>query len=86
MAELSNEKDKLTKLAKEIGIYDSFAGAISGASSIQTLNVVKLDIVQASKVALSNFLKKQKTWDKRHPRTEQGKFHKLREEKYPSTQ
>jgi hypothetical protein len=59
MAELSNEKDKLTKLAKEIGIYDSFAGAISGASSIQTLNVVKLDIVQASKVALSKFSNEQ---------------------------
>ena len=59
MAELSNEKDKLTKLAKEIGIYDSFAGAISGASTIQALNVVKLDIVQASKVALSKFSNEQ---------------------------
>ena len=59
MAELSNEKDKLTNLAKEIGIYDSFAGAISGASTIQALNVVKLDIVQASKVALSKFSNEQ---------------------------
>jgi len=59
MAELSNEKDKLTNLAKEIGIYDSFAGAISGASTMQALNVVKLDIVQASKVALSKFSNEQ---------------------------
>ena len=59
MAELSNEKDKLTNLAKEIGIYDSFAGAISGASNMQALNVVKLDIVQASKVALSKFSNEQ---------------------------
>ena len=59
MAELSNEKDKLANLAKEIGIYDSFAGAISGASTIQALNVVKLDIVQASKVALSKFSNEQ---------------------------
>ena len=59
MAELSNEKDKLTNLAKEIGIHDSFAGAISGASTMQALNVVKLDIVQASKVALSKFSNEQ---------------------------
>lgn len=59
MAELSNEKDRLTNLAKEIGIYDSFAGAISGASTMQALNVVKLDIVQASKVALSKLSNEQ---------------------------
>ena len=59
IAELSNEKDKLTNLAKEVGIYDSFAGAISGASTMQALNIVKLDIVQASKVALSKFSNEQ---------------------------
>ena len=53
LAELSNEKDKLVKLAREMGIYDSFAGMISGATTVQSLNVVKLDIVQASKIALS---------------------------------
>jgi hypothetical protein len=53
LAELSNEKDKLVKLAREMGIYDSFAGMISGANTIQSLNVVKLDVVQASKIALS---------------------------------
>lgn len=53
LTELSNEKDKLVKLAREMGIYDSFAGMISGANTIQSLNVVKLDIVQASKIALS---------------------------------
>ena len=53
LTELSNEKDKLVKLAREMGIYDSFAGMISGATTIQSLNVVKLDIVQASKIALS---------------------------------
>ena len=53
LTELSNEKDKLVKLTREIGIYDSFAGMISGANTIQSLNVVKLDIVQASKIALS---------------------------------
>lgn len=36
-----------------MGIYDSFAGMISGATTVQSLNVVKLDIVQASKIALS---------------------------------
>ncbi|MBT7850951.1 MAG: hypothetical protein HN714_05485, partial [Formosa sp.] len=53
LTELSNEKDKLVKLAREMGIYDSFAGMISGATTVQSLNVVKLDIVQASKIALS---------------------------------
>ena len=53
LTELSNEKDKLVKLAREMGIYDSFAGMISGVNTIQSLNVVKLDIVQASKIALS---------------------------------
>ena len=53
LTELSNEKDKLVKLAREMGIYDSFAGMISGATTVQSLNVIKLDIVQASKIALS---------------------------------
>jgi len=53
LTELSNEKDKLVNLAREMGIYDSFAGMISGATTVQSLNVVKLDLVQASKIALS---------------------------------
>ena len=53
LIELSNEKDKLVNLAREMGIYDSFAGMISGATTVQSLNVVKLDLVQASKIALS---------------------------------
>ena len=53
LADLSNEKDALTKLVKELGIYESFAGAITATKSMQDLEAIKLDVVQAGKVALS---------------------------------
>jgi hypothetical protein len=53
LADISNEKAVLTKIVKEIGIYDSFAGAITASKTMQDIDAIKLDIVEAGKVALS---------------------------------
>lgn len=50
---LNNEKDRLKKVVKEIGIQGAFSGSIAAIKNQVELNSVKLDIVEASKVALA---------------------------------
>ena len=50
---LNNEKDRLKKIVKEIGIQGAFSGSIAAIKNQVELNSVKLDIVEASKVALA---------------------------------
>ena len=50
---INNEKDVLKKIVKEIGIQGSFSGSIAAIKNKVELNAVKLDIVEASKVALA---------------------------------
>ena len=50
---LNNEKDRLKKIVKEIGIQGMFSGSIAAIKNQVELNSVKLDIVEASKVALA---------------------------------
>lgn len=50
---INNEKDVLKKIVKEIGIQGSFSGSIAAIKNKVELNAVKLDIIEASKVALA---------------------------------
>jgi hypothetical protein len=50
---LNNEKDRLKKIVKGIGIQGAFSGSIAAIKNQVELNSVKLDIVEASKVALA---------------------------------
>lgn len=50
---INNEKDVLKKIVNEIGIQGSFSGSIAAIKNKVELNAVKLDIVEASKVALA---------------------------------
>ena len=50
---LNNEKDRLKRVVKEIGIQGAFSGSIAAIKNQVELNSVKLDIVEASKVALA---------------------------------
>jgi hypothetical protein len=50
---LNNEKDRLKKIVKEIGIQGAFSGSIAAIKNQVELKSVKLDIVEASKVALA---------------------------------
>ena len=50
---IANEKDRLKKIVKEIGIQGAFSGSIAAIKNQADLNVVKLDIVEASKVVLA---------------------------------
>ena len=50
---INNEKDALKKIVKEIDIQGSFSGSIAAIKNKVELNAVKLDIVEASKVALA---------------------------------
>lgn len=50
---INNEKDVLKKIVKEIGIQGSFSGSIAAIKNKVELNAVKLDIVEASKIALA---------------------------------
>ncbi len=50
---INNEKDRLKKIVKGIGIQGAFSGSIAAIKNQVELNSVKLDIVEASKVALA---------------------------------
>lgn len=50
---LNNEKDRLKKIVKGVGIQGAFSGSIAAIKNQVELNSVKLDIVEASKVALA---------------------------------
>ena len=50
---LNNEKDRLKKIVNGIGIQGAFSGSIAAIKNQVELNSVKLDIVEASKVALA---------------------------------
>jgi hypothetical protein len=50
---LNNEKDRLKKIVKGIGIQGAFSGSIAAIKNQVELKSVKLDIVEASKVALA---------------------------------
>jgi hypothetical protein len=50
---LNNEKDRLKKIVNGIGIQGAFSGSIAAIKNQVELKSVKLDIVEASKVALA---------------------------------
>ena len=50
---IANERDRLINITKEIGVYSTFSGSITAIKNKVELNAVKLDIVEASKVALA---------------------------------
>jgi hypothetical protein len=49
---ISDERDRLINITKEIGVYSTFSGKIKAIKNQTDLNVVKLDIVETGKNAL----------------------------------
>ena len=49
---ITNEKDNLKNIVKEIGVHGAFSGKIMSIKNQADLNVVKLDIVEAGKATL----------------------------------